>query len=32
MRQAVNAVLKGIPLKEYAKTNLELKKSIEKWG
>jgi len=32
MRQAVDAALKKIPLKEYAKTHKELKEAIEKWG
>jgi ribulose-bisphosphate carboxylase large chain len=31
-RQAVNAVMKGISLKEYAKTNLELKEALDKFG
>jgi len=32
MRQAVDATLKKISLKEYAKTHEELKKALEKWG
>ncbi|MFX1312350.1 MAG: type III ribulose-bisphosphate carboxylase [Promethearchaeota archaeon] len=32
IRQAINAVLEGYDLKEYAKNNLELAKAIEKWG
>ncbi len=32
MRQAVDAVMNGIPLNEYAKTHSELRKAIEKWG
>lgn len=32
MRQAVDATLKKIPLKEYAKTHIELEKALEKWG
>ena len=32
IRQAVDAVLEGIELKEYAKSNPELKKAIKKWG
>jgi len=32
MRQAVDATLKGISLKDYAKTHLELKEALEKWG
>jgi len=31
MRQAVDASLKGIPLKIYAKTHGELRKALEKW-
>jgi ribulose-bisphosphate carboxylase large chain len=31
MRQAVDAVLKGLDLSEYSKTHLELKKAIELW-
>lgn len=31
MRQAVDATLKKIPLREYAKTNIELEKALEKW-
>ncbi|MEM3088758.1 MAG: RuBisCO large subunit C-terminal-like domain-containing protein [Candidatus Bathyarchaeia archaeon] len=32
MRQAIDAALKQIPVKEYAKTHQELKLAIEKWG
>jgi ribulose-bisphosphate carboxylase large chain len=32
LRQAVDAVLKGIPLEEYGKTHKELKSAIDKWG
>lgn len=32
MRQAIDAVMKGIPLKEYAKKRKELKAAIDKWG
>lgn len=32
MRQAVDAAMKEIPLKDYAKKNSELKKAIKKWG
>lgn len=32
MRQAVDAVMKKISLKEYAKTHLELRQALEKWG
>ncbi|MFW9969740.1 MAG: type III ribulose-bisphosphate carboxylase [Candidatus Odinarchaeota archaeon] len=32
IRQAINAALEGIELKEYAKNNIELGKAIEKWG
>lgn len=31
MRQAVDAVIKGIPLQEYAESHEELKKSLETW-
>ena len=31
MRQAVDAAMKGIPLKEYAKSHPELAKALEKW-
>lgn len=31
-RQALDAAMKGIPLKEYAKTHEELAKAIKKWG
>ncbi len=32
MRQAVDAIMKGINLKEYAKTHKELKLAINRWG
>jgi ribulose-bisphosphate carboxylase large chain len=32
MRQAVEAIMEGIDLKEYAKTHKELRLAIEKWG
>ncbi|MEM5772019.1 MAG: type III ribulose-bisphosphate carboxylase [Candidatus Aenigmatarchaeota archaeon] len=32
MRQAIEATIQGIELKEYAKTHKELKAAIEKWG
>ena len=32
MRQAIDAVIKGIPLQEYANENRELKNAIKKWG
>lgn len=32
VRQALEAVLQGIPLKEYAKTHKELEEAIEKFG
>jgi len=32
IRQAIDAVLEGISLKNYAKTKPELKKALEKWG
>jgi len=32
MRQAVDATLKKISLKEYAKTHVELEKALEKWA
>lgn len=32
MRQAVDATMKKIPLKKYAKTHEELKKALEKWN
>ncbi|MBU3904640.1 MAG: type III ribulose-bisphosphate carboxylase [Nanoarchaeota archaeon] len=31
MRQAVDAVMKGIPVKKYAEKNLELKLALNKW-
>ena len=32
MRQAVDAAMKNIPLKEYAKHYVELNKALSKWG
>ncbi|MHA1953183.1 MAG: RuBisCO large subunit C-terminal-like domain-containing protein [Candidatus Heimdallarchaeaceae archaeon] len=32
MRQALDATLKNIPLKEYAKEHVELARALEKWG
>ncbi len=32
MKQAVEAVMEGIPLPEYAKTHAELKEALKKWG
>lgn len=32
MRQAVEATMKGISLKEYAKTHKELKEALDEWG
>jgi len=32
MRQAIDAVMKKIPLEKYAKTHAELRKALEKWG
>ena len=32
MRQAVDAVMKGINLKEYAKTHRELRETLDKFG
>ncbi|MBR9678459.1 MAG: type III ribulose-bisphosphate carboxylase [Nanoarchaeota archaeon] len=32
LRQAVEATMKGIPLKKYAKKHSELAKAIKKWG
>ena len=31
MRQSVDAVMKGIPLREYARDHVELAKALEKW-
>lgn len=31
MRQAVDAVLKKKPLREYAKTHVELEEALEEW-
>lgn len=32
VRQALEAVSKGIPLNQYAETHKELKRALEKWG
>ncbi len=32
VRQALDAIMKGIPLQEYAETHRELKRALEKWG
>jgi ribulose-bisphosphate carboxylase large chain len=32
IRQAMDSVLEGFSLEEKAKTSIELKKAIEKWG
>ncbi|MFB0568293.1 MAG: RuBisCO large subunit C-terminal-like domain-containing protein [Nitrososphaeria archaeon] len=32
MRQAVDAVMKGISLEEYSETHEELRQAVEKWG
>lgn len=32
LRQAIDAVLKGIPLEEYSKAHKELKAAVDKWG
>lgn len=32
MRQAIDAVMKKIPLEEYAETHPELKKALDRWG
>lgn len=32
VRQALDAVVQGIPLEEYAKTHKELAKALDKWG
>ncbi|MEM1628760.1 MAG: type III ribulose-bisphosphate carboxylase [Desulfurococcaceae archaeon] len=32
VRQALEAIVKGIPLDEYAKTHKELARALEKWG
>ncbi len=32
VRQALEAISKGIPLEEYAKTHRELARALEKWG
>ena len=32
MRQAIEAAMKGIPLREYAEEHPELKKALERWG
>ena len=31
-RQAIDAIMEGIPLDEYAKTHRELARALEKWG
>ncbi|GAB6134623.1 type III ribulose-bisphosphate carboxylase [Thermococcus prieurii] len=31
-RQAIDAIMEGIPLDEYAKTHKELARALEKWG
>jgi len=31
-RQAIDAIMQGIPLDEYAKTHRELARALEKWG
>jgi len=32
VRQALDAIMNGIPLEEYAKTHRELARALEKWG
>lgn len=32
VRQALDAIMQGIPLQEFAKTHKELAKALEKWG
>ncbi|HIE54677.1 MAG TPA: type III ribulose-bisphosphate carboxylase [Chromatiaceae bacterium] len=32
VRQALEAIMKGIPLDEYAETHKELRRALEKWG
>jgi len=32
VRQAIDAIMQGIPLEEYAKTHKELARALEKWG
>jgi len=32
VRQALEAVMKGVPLEEYAEKHRELKSAIEQWG
>lgn len=32
VRQAIDAIMEGIPLEEYAKTHKELARALEKWG
>ncbi|ASJ01245.1 type III ribulose-bisphosphate carboxylase [Thermococcus gorgonarius] len=32
VRQAIDAIMQGIPLDEYAKTHKELARALEKWG
>jgi ribulose-bisphosphate carboxylase large chain len=32
VRQALDAIMKGIPLQEYAESHRELKRALDKWG
>jgi len=32
LRQALDAIMNGIPLEEYAKKHRELSRALEKWG
>ncbi|MEM4502151.1 MAG: RuBisCO large subunit C-terminal-like domain-containing protein, partial [Ignisphaera sp.] len=32
VRQALEAIVKGIPLDDYARDHPELRKALEKWG
>jgi ribulose-bisphosphate carboxylase large chain len=32
VRQALDAIIEGIPLQEYAKNHKELARALEKWG
>ena len=32
VRQALDAISKGIPLEDYAKDHKELRRALEKWG
>ncbi len=32
VRQALDAIIKGVPLQEYAETHRELRRALEKWG